>query len=365
MSTNSRFNIVGVGDAFVPVDAIVQGCQSLIQMGGQFIGLEWEANDRAAMHAKERKIEVNGPDAEALPKSMLDAVSKAHVLIVHFCPVSAKTITVASQLRMLGVCRAGCENIDVETASRKGVVVFHVMGRNANAVAEFTIGLMITETRNIARSHAALKVGVWRKDFLNAETCPELSGKVVGIVGFGAIGRVVAQKLCCFETTVLAYDPYVSAKDMVACGVEPTGLDDLLSRSDVVTIHVRLTPETKGLIGTREIRLMKPSAYIVNTSRPAVIDEEALLRALRERRIAGAALDVLGGDEGPTRNPLVGLDNVTVTSQLAGSTVEAFTRSPRILVEDMVMFLRSGKARFLVNPKVAARVDHVRLLESK
>jgi D-3-phosphoglycerate dehydrogenase len=310
------------------------------------------------MHVREQNMEANGPGAEPPPDGMKEKVATADVLLVHFCPISAQTIESAQSLRIIGVCRAGHENIDVEAASQRGITVIHVTGRNANAVAEFTIGLMLSETRNIARAHAALKAGVWRKDFQNASVCPELAGKTVGIIGFGAIGKVVARKLRSLEVNVIAFDPVVAAEDMIKSGVEATKLESLLKNADIVTLHARLSPETRGMIGAREIKLMKPNSYIINTARPGLVDEDALYDALRSHRIAGAALDVLGGDEGPTVNRLVGLDNVTVTSQIAGSTLEAFTRSPKMLVKEMVTFMSTGSCASIVNKGFEEIADH-------
>jgi D-3-phosphoglycerate dehydrogenase len=223
------------------------------------------------------------------------------------------------------VLRGGTENVDVPWATSRGIGVLNTPGRNARAVAECTLGLILSEIRNIARSHAALKAGQWRRDYPNHMAIPELNEKTVGLIGYGEVGRLVARYLAAFGSRIVAYDPYAKGDPRPA---ELVDLPTLLRQSDVVSLHARLSDASRGLMGAREFALMKPSAVLVNTARSGLIDEQALVEALAQRRIMGAALDVFDVEPLPADHPLLALDNVTITPHLAGSTIDAFHNSP-------------------------------------
>jgi len=214
---------------------------------------------------------------------------------------------------------------------------------------------MLAECRNIARSHLGIVRGTWRKDFVNSPHIPEMSGKTVGLVGFGRVGRVVCRKISGFEVKVLVYDPYVSDDVVLASGAKPVDLLALMQESDFVSLHVRLTQENRGMIGAKELSLMKPTAYFINTARAGLVDERALIDILQKRAIAGAGLDVFHHEPIPADHPLVKLDNVSLTSHLAGTTSEALSRSPILLVEDILRYLRDQGPEFIVNPEVLGK----------
>jgi D-3-phosphoglycerate dehydrogenase len=188
--------------------------------------------------------------------------------------------------------------------------------------------MILGEVRNIARAHHCLKSGQWRRSFPNSDAIPELCDKTVGLVGYGAVGQLLAGYLQAFGCRVIAYDPYFHGDSSPAKLVD---LDALLRQSDVVSLHARLTAETRHLIGDAQLRLMKPGAILVNTARSGLLDEEALVAALAERRIMGAALDVFDTEPLPPGHPLMKLDNVTITPHLAGSTIDAFRNSPKLM----------------------------------
>jgi D-3-phosphoglycerate dehydrogenase len=241
---------------------------------------------------------------------------------------------------LIGCCRGGYENINIDAARKKGVIVVNAPGRTANAVAEFTIGLMIAEARNIARGHHALKSGIWRKNYVNDEYRMELRDKVIGIIGFGNIGRRVAQLLKAFNVkTILVYDPYIPNEEIVKAGCEPADLRRIFQESDFITIHARLTKESVCLINRELISLMKRTAYIINTARAGLIDYNALYEALKERRIGGAALDVFDLEPLPSNSPWLELDNVTLTPHLAGDTIETRLNGIIIISEEIAAFL--------------------------
>jgi D-3-phosphoglycerate dehydrogenase len=247
------------------------------------------------------------------------------------------------------VARGGVENIAVDAASQRGIVVLHIVGRHASAVAEFSLGLMLAEMRHIARAHSAIQRGLWYREAIDANECFELSSKTIGLVGFGAVAQVLAKRLAGFDVRVLAYDPYIQANDIRRAGAEPVDLETLLREADVVSLHARLSPETRGMIGQRELVLMKPTAYLINTARAGLIDEAALVTALRARRIKGAALDVFEQEPLTVDHPLCHLDNVTLTAHQAGSTHDALTNSARLVTQATYRYLFEGWTDWVVN----------------
>ena len=302
-------------------------------------------------------VEKKGPEVEVVDALILEHGQDAELLAGLFVPISSKVFDAMPKLRIAGVSRAGVENVNVAEASKRGVVVFNIEGRNAEAVSDFAVGMMLAECRNIARAHFAIKSGQWRKAFSNSDWVPELKGKKVGIIGFGYIGRLVAQKLSGFGVTRLVYDPFVGAEDVRAAGCVPVDKETLFKESDFVTLHARMSESTKNMVGEKELAWMKPTAYVVNTARAGMIDANALAAALQEKRIAGAGLDVFPDEPPKPDSPFLALDNVTLSTHIAGTTKEALSRSPEILMEDIAMLLTGKKPRFVVNKEVLERPE--------
>lgn len=350
--------IVVVGDAMIPARFMAGACDRFKREDRQVVSLAWLGEeDKVRLQEERIKVEKGGPDAVPVPQGLAEAVRGAEMLLVHYCPVSKGIMEAASPtLKILGTCRAGCEHVDLAAATERGILVFNVMGRNAGAVSDFTIGLMLAECRNIARSHLGIMKGAWRKEFQNGGDIPELQGRTVGLIGFGWVGKLVCRKLSGFEVRVLVYDPYVPEDVLSAVGARSAGLRTLLRDSDFVCIHARLTSENRGLIGAEELSLMKPTAYLINTARAGLVDEDALVETLRKRAIAGAGLDVFHHEPIAPDHPLLKLDNVTLTSHLAGTTGEALSRSPVLLVEDIMKHLAAKRADFIVNPEALDRL---------
>lgn len=308
------------------------------------------------LHKVMFKIESEGPTSVKIPEGLLEKIVtwNPKILITQFAPVPREVICAGRALKIVGVMRSGTENVNVEASTKKGVLVFNTVGRNANAVAEFTVGLILSETRNIARGYAGLKQGEWGRNFPTGELSFELAGRIVGIIGFGRIGQLVAEKLRLgFKANILAYDPFVSDETMKQLRVQKCSLETLLAHSDIITIHARLMPQTKELIGKKEISQIKPKAFLINTARAGLINKESLLDALREKRIMGAALDVFWEEPIDPNDPLTGLDNVTLTPHYAGFTEKAYSKSPLLLANELKSFLEKGIMKYVVNPNVA------------
>jgi len=246
---------------------------------------------------------------------------------------------------------AGYDTIDVNACSERGILVVNQSGGNSEAVAEHVLGMMLCLAKRVGESDQALRAGrlTRRLDFIGSE----ILGKTIGIVGLGNIGRRLAE-LCGgpFRMRVLAYDPYLDAAEMRARGAEKVELDELLKSADFVSINCPLTDETRGMIGAREYALMRPHTYFVTTARGFIHDEEALARALRDKKIAGAGLDVWDKEPPPADHPLMQFDNVLATAHTAGVTREARINMGRIAAEQVLDALDGKPVKRIVNPRV-------------
>ena len=262
------------------------------------------------------------------------------------------------KLKLVAACRGNVTHVDIEAATEHGVLVVNTPARNAIAVAELTFGLMLALIRNIPAAHQMVSSGGW----VDPTVCytsfrgTELSEKTIGIVGFGAIGQQVAKRLSAFETSILVYDPYVAPEEIKRVGYRPSGIDGLLEHSDIVTLHCPVIPETISLINAQRIASMKPTAYLVNTAGAAVVDQEAIVQALREGRIAGAAFDVYETWPVQPDNPLLKLDNVILTPHIGGSTDETIERHSLMIAEDIERFIKGERPKNLLNPQAWNKV---------
>ena len=320
--------IVGIGDLLIPYEYIKQGFKSFEELGHEFKLVEWVRNGYDDLQHINLLIEQNGAEAFEVEDYIIDAVRDADMIITQFCPINKKVIDACDNLKIVGVLRGGEENINLELCKQRNIKVYNTPGRNSNAVADFTVGMLIAEARNIARSHALLKQGKWVKEYSNKDYVPDLCDKVVGIIGYGAIGRKVATRLKAFDMHVIVYDPYVEEDD-----IEKVSLEDLFSRSDFVTIHSRLTKDNEKMINYDLLSKMKPTAYFINTARSGLVDEDDLDRILKEKKIAGAAIDVFEQEPPGKDYKFLKYDNVTVTPHMAGSSKDAFTYSPVLLAK--------------------------------
>ncbi|MGD0329999.1 MAG: 2-hydroxyacid dehydrogenase [Nitrososphaeria archaeon] len=289
------------------------------------------------------------------PLEVANLAKDTEILVVQFSPVSKEVFDTAKNLKLVACNRSTPVNIDVQAATDKNIPVINAPGRNADSVADFTMGLLLAEIRHIARSFEAVRNGTypsctenWRKSI------PELRGKVIGIVGFGKIGSKVAERAKGFGMKIVGYDPFVPEETMKNFDTEKVDLNTLLQRSDFVTIHMRLTPQTTNLIGEKELALMKKTSFLINTSRGEVIDENALYNALVEKKIAGAALDVFVHEPmyKDSNNKFIHLNNITFTPHMAGPSDDMFYRGACILLEDIARFLRGEKMENVLNPDI-------------
>jgi D-3-phosphoglycerate dehydrogenase len=265
---------------------------------------------------------------------------------------TADLIEAGTRLKVIGRAGIGVDNIDVEAASKRGIVVMNTPGGNNVTTAEHTLTLLLAMARNIPQACASLRSGKWeRNKFTGVEVC----GKTLGIVGVGNIGSVVADRAQGLKMKVIAYDPYLTPESAARSGIELTTLDDLFARADFISVHTPLTSETRGLIGQQAFAKMKKGVRIVNCARGGIIDEAALAVALREGKVAGAALDVFVEEPPPKDHPLIGLEGVVATPHLGASTDEAQINVAIAIAEQVVDFLTRGEVRAAVNvPNLSA-----------
>ena len=333
--------IVCVGDAFITPDMMREGVAPFLKAEDSLEVLFWGQEDREAMRETARLLETGHRDSLPIPALLPEAVKDADLLIVHLCPVTGSLLDNAPRLKAVLSCRGGVENLDVEAATERGIIISNNPAHNANAVAEYTLGLILCETRNICRSHFALKNGQWRKVYPNtASTIRELKDLTVGVVGFGSVGRLVAEKLHALGCRILVSDPFCKEAPY---SIVP--LDELLQESDVVTLHAR----AKGvIIGERELEMLKPTAVLINTARAHLVDTLALKRSLDKGRPLSVALDVFD-TEPDIPGFLREYDNVTITSHRAGDTINSYKDAPAFAMDNYLGFLEGKPLRFRVN----------------
>jgi D-3-phosphoglycerate dehydrogenase len=271
-------------------------------------------------------VEALGPDFEirhcdgADRSQLLAALPGADaVLIRSATQMDPEAIAVGKQLKVIARAGVGLDNVDVKAATQAGVMVVNAPTSNIVSAAELAVALLLSAARNIVPANLALKNGEWKRSRYNGV---ELSEKTVGIVGLGRIGVLVAQRLSAFGVKLIAYDPYVQPARAAQIGVRLVPLDELMRESDFITVHLPKTAETAGLIGEEQLKLAKPTMYLINAARGGIVDEDALYRAISEGRVAGAGLDVYA-KEPCTDSPLFGLETVVATPHLGASTDEA------------------------------------------
>ncbi len=259
---------------------------------------------------------IDGTDRKAL----LEAIPEAAAILVRSATrVDAEAISAGRQLKVVARAGVGLDNVDIKAATEAGVMVVNAPTSNVISAAELAIGHLLSLSRHLPQANQSAKAGEWKRSSFNGT---ELFEKTIGIIGLGRIGTLVAQRLAAFGATIIAYDPYVTPTRAQQLGVQLASLEDLLRSSDFISIHIPRTPETTGMIGKAEFKIVKPNLRIVNCSRGGIIDEGALAEALTSGQIAGAALDVFV-NEPPTGSPLLGIENLLLTPHLGASTEEA------------------------------------------
>jgi phosphoglycerate dehydrogenase-like enzyme len=289
-------------------------------------------------------------------KRLVERLRGVDVFITEVDQLRSPVLAQTDSLQVVASCRGDPVNIDLDECTARGIPVLYAPGRNAAAVAELTLSFMLMLNRRILPAMRLLREGAgdlstMARAFFDFKG-NELWEKTVGLVGFGAVGQAVAVRLQPFGSHVIAFDPYGAAERAGAMDVELVHLDQLLRESDFVSLHAAVTPETRGMIGVNQLAMMKANAYFINTARAALVDEEALALALREKRIAGAAIDVFGQESPPSDHPLLQLDNVIATPHMAGNTAEVVVHQSRLITDDVIALFEGRPPHHVANPQV-------------
>ena len=285
---------------------------------------------------------VKSPYSHLKEKDLLKAIQDIDAVLAGADEFTARVIQAANKLKVISRYGAGVDKIDVEAATKKGIVVTYTP--NQNAVADLAVGLMLCLARRICEANAMVIAGEWKR-----VTGVNVWQKTLGVIGAGRIGQAVIKRVKGFEMEVLVYDVYKDEKVAEELDFEYTSLDRLLKESDFVTIHVSLNNTTKGLIGEKEIELMKSSAYLINTARGGIVDEGALYTALKERKLAGVALDAHMKEPPSKENPLLKLDNVIATPHIGAHSQETLKNMDLVAAENILRVLKGESPLYALN----------------
>lgn len=298
---------------------------------------------------------------------LIECIAPYQALIIRSgTKVTAPVLAVAEHLQVIGRAGIGVDNVDVDAATERGVVVLNTPDANATSAAELAIAHMLALSRHLPQADRSVRAGEWQRTRFMGD---ELSGKIIGIIGLGMIGRLVAQRAQGLRLQVCGYDPFVAPEVFKQIGVESRDLDGLLASADYLSLHCVLSDKTRNLIGAAQLARMKPGARLINCARGGLVDEQALYESLKSGHLAGAALDVFV-DEPPKSSPLLALDNVVFTPHLGASTRQAQLAASTEIARQVVRFLKTGEAVHAVNlPRVSsealARIAPYLLLAGK
>jgi D-3-phosphoglycerate dehydrogenase len=342
-------NVLLCGDPQQPSEYMYEALSHLEDRGVSFERMDWMA-EASPGEFRNATMDMESLGPESYETAEIAArLDETDTLVVHKAPVSRNLIDGADSLSVIGAARGGTENVNIEAADANDVTVLHAPGRNRDAVADYAVSMLLSRVREIPFNHADLSTGNWNQVFDPDRLPPDMRTMTVGIIGFGHIGRGVARRLAGFEMNVLVYDPFVDDEAIRESGPKTAELSGLLAESDAVTLHVRLSSDTEEMIGEEEFGRMKNSAYVINTARGGLIDEQALVEALASDEIGGAALDVFQQEPLPENHPLFDLDDVVLTPHVAGSTRDAVLGGPRIIATQLVDYLDGKELEHVVH----------------
>ena len=342
----NRRQIAVIGDRFMKPDAFLTALAPIVGDSGEMRSLELPWPDEPMQHGYLDGSIAGLKEYLGEPEVILGFVDGAEILINHLAPITGQMLDRLKELKLIAVSRGGPVNIDLAACRERGVVVVNAPGRNASAVAEFTIGAILAETRLIRAGHEALRQGIWRGDLYRADvTGTELSELTVGLIGYGHIGTRVVRLLKPFGCRILVCDPYkrLAAED-AADGVVQVELARLLSESDVVSLHARVSDETKGFLAAPQFASMKSGAYFINTARGPMVNYGDLHAALASRHLRGAMLETFWLEPPPADAPLLKLDNVTLTPHIAGASTTTVKIAARMAAEEVRRYLAGEPA---------------------
>jgi len=291
-------------------------------------------------------------EASGSEEEIIQALKGVSIYVANHAPLTKKVLEAAPDLKLAVIARGGPTNANIKAASERGVLVCNAPGRNATATAEHAVGLVLVVLRRIPETHAALAEGVWRGDYYEYDNCGlELENSTAGLIGFGAIGRRVARILGGFGCQVLVYDPYVK-EEALAGLAQSVGLDELLSRSRIISLHARATPETKGIIGAKQVAAMPAGSVLINCARGTLVDYDAVCDALDSGHLWGAGFDVFPEEPIPADSRLLRTPHIVMTPHIAGASKQTAEKAARIAAGEVRRFLLGEPLEHCVNPLV-------------
>lgn len=325
-------SVLVAGDHFVVPHMVAAELASIVAKPVRTVCLNWP-------------VEPFGPVAEVdeasgTEEKMIAALDGIEICVTQMGPITASVLESSPQLKLVCVTRGGPVNVNLGAARSHGVLVCNSPGRNAVATAEHAVTLIMAAARRLPMRHAEVRAGQWRSDYYRYDRVgPEIAGSTVGLVGYGAVGRRVGMIMAGLGATVVVHDPYLDPTTLPdGTRYEPV-LDELLATADIVSLHARLTPKSAGLIGEREICLMRPGSILVNSARGGLLDYEALVRALTDEHLYAAGLDVFDHEPIPADSPLRAAPNLVMTPHLAGATRETAHRAISTAVRQVHQFV--------------------------
>lgn len=337
--------VLCAGDRFITTDAMAEAVRAVLGADTEVVTYQTAWPD-VPFGPVDGVREASGDPAE-----LATLAADVDVLVTHLAPVSRTVLEAATRLKVVGVTRGGPVNADLDTATRLGIPVVFLPGRNLGAVAEFTVGVVLALMHNVGVASASVRAGEWDARFFRFDlTGPELRASTVGLVGLGAVGLRVADLCSAFGARVVGHDPFADPAELERHGVVPLDLPDLLAASDVVSVHARLTEDTRWMFSTDAFAAMREGAYFVNTARGELVDQEALHAALDSGHLAGAALDVFSPEPPDRDDPLLRRGDVIATPHLAGASRQVALESVRRVADELGDFLRDGTLVHCANP---------------
>jgi D-3-phosphoglycerate dehydrogenase len=285
---------------------------------------------------------------------IIQALQGVNIYVANHAPLTKKVLEGAPDLKLAVIARGGPTNANVKAATQHGVLVCNAPGRNATATAEHTLSLILAVLRRIPETHAALQKGDWRGDYYDYDKCGlELEDSVAGLIGYGAIGTRVARILRGFGSHVLVYDPYAKPETFGDL-VQSVGLDELLSRSRIVSLHARATPETLGMIGAKQLAVMPAGSVLINCARGTLVDYDAVCDALESGHLWGAGFDVFPEEPIPTHSRLLRTPHIVMTPHIAGASKQTAEKAARIAAGEVRRFLHGEPLEHCLNAEAAA-----------
>jgi len=294
-------------------------------------------------------------DGEAEDAPLEELVRDADAMVVMYHPVNAALMDLMPNCKIINRSGIGFDIVDLEAATERGIYVTNIPDYCIQEVADHAMSMIMTLQRKIAFYNSRMKAGEW--DIYQGNAMHRIENQTLGLVALGNIGIAVCKRAKCFGMNVIAFDPYLTDEQIMNGGAEPVhDLDELLMNSDVISVHTPLTPETRGMIGEREISLMKENAIVINVARGGIVDEDALIRALDKGRIRGAGLDVYTHEPVDLYGPLIQHERVICTPHAAWNSIESERERRRKSIEDVVRTLKGEVPKYLVNRKVLERV---------